>query len=338
MIAAMSYNPQFTITPALLFRVEQIAALRERILAATVQVPWIPALQKDTRTRNTHSSTAIEGNPLTLEQVRAMEEGREVPAVTLRAKREVANYFAGLRFVEKNAAKRLITHEDVLGLHRIIAGQVMDQGDAGSYRTIAVRVGSYLPPPATHVSGLVFELLTWWNKESVGLSPVISSAIVHYRFEAIHPFADGNGRTGRALALWELYRRGFDTHHIFSVDEYYWENRPRYYEALDAVRRDGEDLTTWLEYTAEGLYVTLERVWTRVQRLSSQTGQQRLVLRPRQEQLLRLLRDNRSMTPREIWDALGVSRQGAMDLLRPLVEAGLVKRVGTKKAGRYVLA
>ena len=68
----MSYQPQFTITPALLSRVENIAALRERILAATVQVQWIPALQKDTRTRNTHSSTAIEGNPLTLEQVRAV--------------------------------------------------------------------------------------------------------------------------------------------------------------------------------------------------------------------------------------------------------------------------
>jgi Fic family protein len=55
----------------------------------------------------------------------------------------------------------------------------------------------------------------------VELSPVLSSAILHYQFEWIHPFADGNGRTGRALALWELYRRGFDTHHIFSVDEYY---------------------------------------------------------------------------------------------------------------------
>jgi len=54
----VSYQPLFTITPALLARVEQIAALRERILAATVEVPWIPALQKDTRTRNTHSSTA----------------------------------------------------------------------------------------------------------------------------------------------------------------------------------------------------------------------------------------------------------------------------------------
>jgi Fic family protein len=105
-LSSMSYHPQFTVTPALLARVEQIAALRERILAATVQVAWIPALQKETRTRNTHASTAIEGNPLTLEQVRAVEEGREIPAVAQRAKREVTNYFAGLRFIETESGKK----------------------------------------------------------------------------------------------------------------------------------------------------------------------------------------------------------------------------------------
>ena len=334
----MSYQPQFTIKPALLSRVEQIAALRERILAATVQVQWIPALQKDTRTRNTHSSTAIEGNPLTLEQVRAVEEGRDLPAVTLRARREVINYFAGLRFVEKNAAKSPLTHDDMLALHRIIAGEVMDQGAAGRYRTIHVRVGRYTPPAPEDVSGLMFELLTWWNKESTRLSPILSSAIIHYRFEAIHPFADGNGRTGRALALWELYRRRFDTHHIFSVDEFYWEDRPRYYSALQAVREQGEDLTGWLDYCAEGLLLTLERVWTRVQKFAAKTKRKKLVLRPRQEQLLQLLRDHKSLAPREIWDALAVSKQGALDLLRPLIQAGLVKRIGTQKTGRYILA
>jgi len=86
------YKPVYEITPVLLTEVEQIAALRERILAAAIQVAWIPALQKDTRIRNAHSSTAIEGNPLTLEQVRAIEEGREIPATAQRARREVANY------------------------------------------------------------------------------------------------------------------------------------------------------------------------------------------------------------------------------------------------------
>lgn len=177
-----------------------------------------------------------------------------------------------------------------------------------------------------------------WPRELPASIPILSSAIIHYRFEAIHPFADGNGRTGRALALWELYRRGFDTHHIFSVDEFYWEDRPRYYAALQAVRVQGEDLTGWLDYCAEGLGLTLERVWTRVQKFAAQTKQKKLVLRPRQEQLLQLLRDQKSLTPREIWDALAVSKQGALDLLRPLIQAGLIKRIGTQKTGRYILS
>ena len=143
----------------------------------------------------------------------------------------------------------------------------------------------------------------------------------------LHPFADGNGRAGRALALWELYRRGFDSHHIFSVDEYYWEDRPGYYAALDAVRLAGEDLSGWLEYSAEGLRQTLERTWLRVQALAVNSSA-KLVLRPKQALLLRLLRDHRSMTPAALWAALGVSRQGAMDLLNPLLEAGLVERIG----------
>ena len=331
----MSYRPRFTITPALLARAEAASALRERIQSAAVQVAWIPALQKDTRARNAHSSTAIEGNPLTLEQVRALEEGRAL-SVPERVRREVVNYFAALRYIEKRAAKKRLSHEDVLRLHGIVAGEVMDQGEAGRYRSMRVRVGSYVPPPPEAVSGLMFEFLEWWNDDSRALSPVLSSAIVHYRFEAIHPFADGNGRTGRALALWELYRRGFDSHHIFSVDEFYWEDRLRYYAALQAVREQGEDLTAWLEYSAEGLQQTLERAWTRIQQFSA-AGRAPLVLRPKQEQLLQLLRARGSMSPREIWDGLAVSKQGAMDLIRPLIKAKLMKRVGTLKNGRYVL-
>lgn len=333
----MNYQPQFRISPVLLSLVETIAALRERIQSATVQVAWIPALQKDSRVRNAHSSTAIEGNPLTLEQVRAVESQQELAPVPAKARREVLNYFAALRHIEKNAAKKMLKHEDLFRLHAIIAGQVMDQGEAGTYRDIRVRVGPHVPPPPEQVSGLMAELLEWWNNESLELSPVLSSAIVHYRFEDIHPFADGNGRMGRALALWELYRRGFDSHHIFSVDEYYWEDRPRYYAAIQAVRKDGHDLTSWLEYSARGVQQTLERVWQRIQHFTASQGAARLVLRPKQEQLLGLLRTRGSLTPREIREGLGLSKQGAMDVLNPLLEAKLIERVGTLKNGRYVL-
>ena len=123
---------------------DRVAALRERIQNAVVDLAWIPALQKDTRTRNVHASTAIEGNPLTLEQVRALEEGRELSTPGARPKREVINYFAGLRYVERHAGKKKTGHTDILELHRILAGEVMDQGEAGKYRMINVRVGQYL--------------------------------------------------------------------------------------------------------------------------------------------------------------------------------------------------
>jgi Fic family protein len=333
----MSFEPIFKISSSLLTRIEEVAALRERIQNASIQVTWIPALQKDSRVRNAHSSTAIEGNPLTLEEVRALESHQELATAPSRARREILNYFAALRHIENHASKMKLTHDDMFRLHAIMAGQVMDQGEAGAYRTIRVRVGPHVPPPPHEVSGLMFELLEWWNTQASSLSPVLSSAILHYRFEDIHPFADGNGRTGRALALWELYRRGFDSNHIFSVDEFYWEDRPRYYEALQRVRLEGGDLTSWLDYCAEGLQQTLERVWRRIQQLSASRGVGRVVLRPKQEQLLNLLRVKGGLSPREIWEGVGVSKQGAMDILNPLLEAGLIERIGTLKNGRYVL-
>lgn len=336
-LSHMNYRPTYSISSILVNRIEQIAALRERILGATVNVAWIPSMQMDSKARNAHCSTAIEGNPLTLEQVRAVEKGLDLP-VAERSKREVINYFSGLRHIEKVVDIETIRHEDLFELHGILAGGgVMDQGNAGCYRTINVRVGNHFPPAHQDVSVLMFDLLEWWNRAAVELSPVISSAILHYRFEEIHPFADGNGRMGRALALWDLYRRGLDTQHIFSVDEFYWEDRPRYYSELAAAQQGDGDLSAWIEYCAEGLLQTLERTWSRVQKFNTLAVAPQLILRPKQEQLLALLQQKGRMTPAEIWAALDISKQGALKLLNPLLDAGLVAREGTRKSGWYRL-
>lgn len=102
------------------------------------------------------------------------------------------------------------------------------------------------------------------------------------------------------------------------------------------MRQEGEDLSGWLEYCIEGLRQTLERVWLRVQAFAPHAAE-KLVLRPKQERLLQLLRDHGKMSPAEIWSELKVSRQGAMDLLRPLLKAGLVEKIGSKKTGNYAL-
>lgn len=336
----MSFAPQFIVSARLLRELEIIVELRARIAAATIQVAWTPRLSQDSRQRGAHASTAIEGNPLTLEEVRALEGGAMLPVHPERARREVLNYFASLRWVEKRAKQtKPITHDDLFHLHGLLAQDVMDQGEAGRYRSIAVRVGKHLPPAPELVSGLMRELLAWWNGPSAEWSPVLTSAILHYQFEAIHPFADGNGRTGRLLALWELYRRGFDTQHIFSIDEFYWEDRDRYYASLAAVPAAGGDLTSWLEYTTEGLRLTLDHVWLRVQQFAAKSGTKRMVLRPSQERLLHLLRNRpEGLAPAEIWTALDVTKQGASHILAPLLKAKLVKRVGTRKTGRYLLA
>src|SRR5688572_17118223 len=131
----MAFQPQFSVSARLLRDLETIAELRAKIDAATIQVTWTPQLQKDSRERGAHASTAIEGNPLTLAEVRAIEAGTPLPARTERSRREVLNYFAGLRWVEKRARQaKAISHEDVFRLHRLLAADVMDQGEAGRYR------------------------------------------------------------------------------------------------------------------------------------------------------------------------------------------------------------
>ncbi len=104
------------------------------------------------------------------------------------------------------------------------------------------------------------------------------------------------------------------------------------------MREAGDDLTAWLEYAAEGLERTLDRVWKRIRRYETRYAAPKLVLRPRQEQLLQFLRDRGPLRPAELWEALGVSRQGLLLLARPLVEAALIEREGTRKSGCYRLA
>jgi len=89
------------------------------------------------------------------------------------------------------------------------------------------------------------------------------------------------------------------------------------------------NLTQWLEYSAKGLLSTLERVWLRLQKFQSSPAQ-KINLTPRQEHLLGLLRDHGSLAPAEIWEHLKISKQGAINIIKPLIEAGLIEKRGTQ--------
>lgn len=333
----MTFSPRFQSTPRLLKILEDSSALKERIQNQGVGVRWVPALQREALARQAHGSTAIEGNPLTLKEVQALAEGKELPHAKPRAVQEVLNYFAALRFVEKQRSANKITVRDVLKLHSIIGRKnALDREPIGLYRPYGVRVGNHVAPPPKAVPKLMSELLDWVNGPGRAWPAVISSGILHYQFENIHPFGDGNGRAGRALATWELYRRRFDTHHIFAVDEVLLEDRPRYYKALQRVRDEDGDMTGWLEFIAEATREALERAWKRLEAVGAGRKSAQIILTPKQEKLLALLREG-PLGVKEIQRNLKVTKPGAHHILKPLLKAGLIQRQGGHKTGKYSL-
>jgi len=333
----MTFKPVFQATPHLLKILEESAALHSKIQGAAVGVSWVPTLQRDAAARQAHSSTAIEGNPLTLEEVKILVDGGDLPHAKPRSVQEVLNYLAALRFVEKQEKSKEISNEKVLKLHSIIGQKAaLDRPPLGAYRTYQVRVGQHMPPGPREVPKLMKELLNWLNGSGKAWPAVIGAAIFHFQFETIHPFGDGNGRVGRALMTWELYRRQYDSHHIFAIDEVFWEDRPSYYRALQRAQNEDHDLTGWVEFVAECINLALEKAWSRIELVSASKKGKKLVLTPKQEKLLSLLRRG-PLTIHQIQKELKVGKSGAHFILKILLGAEIVKRSGGHKTGKYQL-
>jgi Fic family protein len=243
----VSYRPKFRLTSRLSVHLDAIVVLREKILSSDIRPPMPP--QKEPTVR------------FTLAKAIALANGEDFPVVAERTAQNVREYFARRRSAERRSGTRGWTHNDIVQFHRVVtSGDVIERGAVGRYRSIPVRAGTFPPPRPDDVSELVSELLAWWNAHGAALPAVLTSAIVHYRIADIHPFADGNGRVGRGLALWELYRRGFDDPVVLPLHERYWGKRHEYYAALRAVPRRADDLTRWLEFSAERLRLVLTRV------------------------------------------------------------------------------
>ena len=335
----MGYAPKYIITPPLAGLLEKIAELRTKVDLSPISVQWMPRLERDAFARLAHTSTAIEGNPLTLREVEVLSQGGDLPMVQRRFKNEVLNYLTALRYITDHSGKRTFSVKDVLRLHAIVGKDALERGPVGAFRDYQVVIRQHRPPKHQEVPRLVTELIDWLNFDARDLTAVISSAILHYQLEYIHPFGDGNGRVGRLLSTWELYRRKIDTHHIFSIDEVYWENREKYFTAIRSVQETGGDLTGWIEFVANAISVALERAWKRIAVLRGEnaTGGEELILTPKQERLLALLRHS-PLGINDIMKELRVTtRAGAHHILKPLVQYNLVARKGGHKTGRYVL-
>jgi Fic family protein len=335
------YTPKFNRSALLVRHLAKASELGAWFRQQTLDVSWVPKIQRDALIRLAHYSTRIEGNPLTLPEVEALSAGKDLP-VEQRAKREVLNYFSGLRWIWKSGARK-IQEKSLLHLHQILTNGLLPGDEVGKYKIKQNAVFGrgkmiYKPPPPEAAGILTRGLLKWINSgKAEEEHPILAASIAHHRLVSIHPFMDGNGRISRAVESWILYRRGFDTHHIFALDEFFDHDRERYYREIQKVRDEENDLTSWIEYVSEGILETLKKTQQKIQRIRINKPSVKIPLNKKQERVLEILAESPKCGGKELATALGLSRSGLSFILKPLLKVGLIGKEGSTKAAFYKL-
>ncbi len=344
------FKPKFRYTNEIVNSLTQISAARELILNSPFIPRWEVSLRQEAIIRSAHSSTAIEGNRLSLEQVSDLAEGREIMA-TRKDKQEVLNYLKVLESIDKLTDGKKITEKNILAIHKKITKETLENpSDCGDYRNRYVVIENRLtgevifrPPSNKDVPRLMKDLTEWLNSpKAKALDPIIEAGIAHYEFVRIHPFIDGNGRTARVLATLILYLRGFDAKQFFCLDDYYDSDRPAYYRVLQSVDQKSLDITHWLEYFVEGVKVSIATVKERVIRLSSErlrkTTKGQIALTERQMKIVEFINQNGRITNRDIREMFKISDRAALKEIRKLADLEVIKTEGKGRSLSYVLA
>jgi len=342
-------KPNFRYTDKIVNNLTKIAVAREVILHSPLIPKWEVTLRREAIIRSAHSSTAIEGNPLSLEQVSALAAGREI-TVRRKDRQEVLNYLEALEKIPKFAERNPFLPEDLLEVHKIVTKETLENPeDEGVFRNRQVFVGNritgeviFMPPPTEQVPHLVNEFLEWFNSTVVKeIDPVIEAALAHYELVRIHPFIDGNGRTARIMATLVFYKRGFDVKRFFALDDYYDQDRRSYYAALNNVDQRTLDLTGWLEYFTNGVAVSIETVKNKVIGLSKdikllkEKGQ--VALTERQMKIVEKIIEKGAITNREMREVFGLSDEGVRKEITKLIKLGVVKRKSKGRSHHYIL-
>jgi Fic family protein len=338
------FKPNFRYTDKIVKNLVDIASAREAVLNSYLIPKWEVSLRKDALIRASHASTAIEGNPLTIEEVSMLAHGRKVTAAR-KAEQEVLNYLKVLEKIEKYQQKKKITK-----LHKDISKDILEKSEyEGRYRELQVYVGNsktgdviFMPPQPEEVPGFMKEFLEWVNSgDAKKLDPVMVAGISHYEFVRIHPFVDGNGRTARSLATLILYLREFDIKRFFALDDYYDSDRNSYYKALDSVDPRTIDTTKWLEYFTDGVLISIAKVKEKVLKLSldmhKRDSKGQISLTERQMKIIERLQKNGKITAGEVAKMFGVTRQAALKELSKLVEPEIIRLKGKGRGACYVM-
>ena len=274
------FNPIYTITLDIKKQLARIEAAKDKAGTLPVSPAVLASLRETAKLYTTHYSTMIEGNKLTVEEVKKVITAKQHFPGRERDEREVRGYYAAFAQMEQYVAHKLqsyasdgsVTEKEIQTLHALVMSDGRMRVKPTPYRDgqNVIKGGAtgaivYLPPEAKDVPDLMHSMLAWIN-DSDALSRPVVAAIAHYQFATIHPYYDGNGRTARLLTTMILHLGGYDLKGLYSLEEYYAKNLPGYYRAISVgpshnyyEGRAESDISEWIEYFVEGMAFAFEK-------------------------------------------------------------------------------
>ena len=315
------YKPPFHMTDKM---ISLIAEISEQVGRITVlQEGTIgPHLRRENRIRTIHSSLAIEHNSLSLEQVTAILDGKRVLGNPNEIKEVQNAYDAYELMLRLNPA----SVDDLLKAHKLMMNGLVSENGKFRFGGVGVFDGEvliHMAPPAEFVPEHIHNLFAWYQQSE--LHPLIKSAVFHYEFEFIHPFADGNGRMGR---MWHslLLGKWKDLFFWLPIEELIQSRQKEYYDALGAADKQA-DSAGFVELMLEIIRDSLTEVKV-VDRSTDQHGDQvNDQDKIPTERLLSVLGD-KTLSATELMDRLGLSHKPNFrkNYLNPALEQNLIER------------
>lgn len=348
------FTPIFTITNKILKNIGIIEASKEIIDHAPLLPYYEKQFRQDALVRTVHYGTHIEGNELNLSQAGKVLAGEEVVARD-RDIQEVINYRKAMDYISKwqvANGRWQIDEKVIKEIHRMTVNKILAENQAGEYRKNQVviknsRTGdvSFKPPAPDDVKPQINDLIAFLNESSSqDIHPILRSGIVHYELARIHPFVDGNGRVARALSTLILFIDNYDIRKFFSLEEFFDSDAQRYYEALQSVAKNNDDLTVWLEYFTEGLAIELSKIKEKIEKISidgklrEKLGGQPILLTDRQLKIIEYIQ-KAGYLQNKAFELLFpmVSEDTVLNELKPLLKNNIIKKQGKTKAAKYVM-
>lgn len=294
-------------------------------------------------TREAVASSRIEGTQASISDVLQAEASEE--ALTNEDIQEVVNYQAAL-FRGISLLKELpLCLRLVKDVHAVLLKDVRGQEkQPGEFRKSPVWIGGHTPAAAAFVPPIPAHLddaLTDWEKflnDDIEMPMLVKCALMHYQFETIHPFLDGNGRVGRLMITLMLIERSILAMPLLYLSAYIEDKKTEYYEALQAVREVG-DLEGWIQYFLRAVKAQAEDATRRISKLVDLREFYRNSFkgnRSRAIDVMELCFSNPFITVKRVENALKVTNQGARNLITALEGRGLLREMGTQGRGGRV--